>query len=859
MSLAAGTKLGPYEVLAPIGAGGMGEVYRARDTRLGREVAVKVLPTEFSSDPDRLHRFEQEARLASSLDHPHILALHDVGSHEGAPYLVTELLEGRSLREVLERGPLPSRKAVEYAQQIARGLSAAHAKGIVHRDLKPGNVFVTTDGRVKILDFGLAKLTQPDPRDAEGSEVSTKTAEGRVAGTVGYMSPEQVRGRPADPRSDIFAFGAVLYEMLSGRRAFSGGSAADTMTAILTKDPEELSRPGLVVPASLERIVRRCLEKDPEERFQSARDVAFALEAESGTGSGTRTEAAAPRRRRWRWVAAIAALALALGADAWLSRRLWERPLPRFRQLTFRRGTVLSARFTADGNTVVYSALWDGKPPEIFSLRLDRPESVSLGLPPAKLAAVSSQGELAIVLTPPGARGAFEVGTLARTPFQGGAVRPVLENVFAADWSSEGRELAALRMAEGEWQLEYPIGHVLWRPVAISADFLRVSPDGTKIALEDQTGFTLVDRDGRRTRLPVPDAHYSAWTPRGDALLIPFGADGTHRTLHRLGLDGSLREIHAMPGNVIVHDISKDGRVLVHHGFERIGTRAQVPGELEEREVGVFSYSSPVALSADGSRLLFNDSGGQGVTSFLRPTRGGPEIQLGQGTAVGLSADGGWALMMVPEGIRFGLTLTPVGPGIPIRLRLGTLTPVGWVGGVSGGFQGGFHVDAQRVGFTAAEPGRPRRSYWVEPPESQPRPFTPEGVVAVPGILKGARFLGVAAHGSLALYGVHGGPAQPLTWHLPADTEGIGGSTAYAFQVSGDGRSAYLREGQMPARIDRVDIASGRRTPVKTLGTEPRPGVSVIYSPCMTPDGKGYAYGYGEWLQDLYLVEGLRF
>jgi serine/threonine protein kinase len=241
MSLAAGTKLGPYEVLAPIGAGGMGEVYSARDTRFGREVAVKVLPTEFSQDPDRLHRFEQEARLAGSLDHPHILALHDVGSHDGAPYLVTELLEGRSLREVLDGGPLPQRKAVEYAQQIARGLSAAHAKGIVHRDLKPGNVFVTRDGRVKILDFGLAKLTQLDPRAVEGSEVSTKTAEGRVAGTVGYMSPEQVRGRPADPRSDIFAFGAVLYEMLSGRRAFRGGSAADTMTAILTKDPEELS------------------------------------------------------------------------------------------------------------------------------------------------------------------------------------------------------------------------------------------------------------------------------------------------------------------------------------------------------------------------------------------------------------------------------------------------------------------------------------------------------------------------------------------------------------------------------------------------------------------------------------------
>jgi Tol biopolymer transport system component len=342
----------------------MGEVYRARDTRLGREVAVKVLPTEFSQDPDRLHRFEQEARLAGSLDHPHILALHDVGSHEGAPYLVTELLEGRSLHEVLEGGPLPNRKAVEYAQQIARGLSAAHAKGIVHRDLKPGNVFVTKDGRVKILDFGLAKLTEPVEGSALGSsQVSTRTGAGVVVGTVGYMSPEQVRGRPADTRSDIFAFGAVLYEILSGRRAFSGDSAADTMTAILTKDPEELSRPGLVVPASLERIVRRCLEKDPEERFQSARDVAFALEAESGTtGAGAATAATGrPGRRRIALAAAgIVALATATALTVWGLRRS-ELPAPRVVLLASSRSTA-GGTFSPDGTQIAFASggeKWD--------------------------------------------------------------------------------------------------------------------------------------------------------------------------------------------------------------------------------------------------------------------------------------------------------------------------------------------------------------------------------------------------------------------------------------------------------------------------------------------------------------------
>jgi len=306
MTLAAGTRLGPYEILGPIGAGGMGEVYRARDARLGRDVAVKVLRGEPGHTPVQLRRFEQEARLAGSLNHPNVLTLYDVGSHEGAPYLVAELLEGRSLREALAPGPLPLRKAVEYAQQVARGLAAAHERGIVHRDLKPANLFLTKDGRIKILDFGVAKLTHAQPLVEEPSKATTETAEGLVVGTAGYMSPEQVRGHAVDARSDIFALGAVVYEMLSGHRAFSGETAADTLTAILTKDPEELSRPGLEVPPSLERIVRRCLEKDPAERFQSAKAIAFALEAENGSSRAAAEPVAAARRSGWRWLAAAA-------------------------------------------------------------------------------------------------------------------------------------------------------------------------------------------------------------------------------------------------------------------------------------------------------------------------------------------------------------------------------------------------------------------------------------------------------------------------------------------------------------------------------------------------------------------------
>jgi serine/threonine protein kinase len=277
-------------------------VYRARDTRLGRDVALKVLPAEFAADPDRLRRFEQEARAVAALDHPNILAIHDVGTHEGAPYIVTELLEGESLRDQLKGGALTARKAVEVAVQIAQGLAAAHEKGIVHRDLKPGNVFVTKDGHVKILDFGLAKLAPP--RTAEGRARATTVMEATdawtVLGTVAYMSPEQVRGQAVDQRSDIFAFGGVLYEMLSGKRAFGGDKGADTMSAILTKEPADLSGLDLGVTPSLERLVRRCLEKEASQRFESAHDVMFALEVASAASGPSAVAAgtAPPSRRR---------------------------------------------------------------------------------------------------------------------------------------------------------------------------------------------------------------------------------------------------------------------------------------------------------------------------------------------------------------------------------------------------------------------------------------------------------------------------------------------------------------------------------------------------------------------------------
>src|SRR5246127_1451111 len=339
MALTSGTKLGPYEIQASIGAGGMGEVYKARDKRLNRDVAIKVLPASFSADPDGLQRFAQESRAAAALNHPNILSIFDIGEDRGGPYVVSEFIGGESLGERLRDGPLASRKAIDYAQQVAKGLAAAHEKGIVHRDLKPENLFITNDGRAKILDFGLAKFTQPEldgSDDAPTMQVATEA--GTVLGTAGYMSPEQVRGKAADARSDIFSFGAIVYEMLSGKRAFRGDSAADTMSAILKEDPPDLSETNRNISPALERIVRHCLEKNPEARFHSASDIAFDLEHLSGVSSTTsRSPAVAattPRNKMMAMIAGGAALALImLGVGWFLGHGKGPVPLAEYKQI----------------------------------------------------------------------------------------------------------------------------------------------------------------------------------------------------------------------------------------------------------------------------------------------------------------------------------------------------------------------------------------------------------------------------------------------------------------------------------------------------------------------------------------------
>src|SRR5262245_25626582 len=492
MPISAGTKLGPYEILAPIGAGGMGEVYRARDERLKRDVAIKVLPAELAKDPERRARFEREARSASALSHPNILTVFDIGSVDSTVYIAMELVDGGTLKDLVASGPV--RKLLDLSTQIADGLAAAHGAGIVHRDLKPANVMVSRNGYVKILDFGLAKLVTPEDKEVSALQTAAgdPTRPGMVMGTIGYMSPEQAAGRPVDYRSDQFSFGSILYEMATGKRAFERGTTAETMTAIIREEPDSVAQLNPKVPAPVRWILERCLAKDAEDRFGTTKDLARDLASirdhlseaslpDSGTGKLPAVAARRERRAIWPAIAVLAALAAGI-AGLYGGRRLWHEDPPTFKQLTFRRGTIASARFAPDGQTVFYSAGWEGRPMEIYISRPESPESRPFGLALAEVLAVSTNGELALSLNRRAIDPFIRGGTLARLSMAGGgSPREVLNDVMWADWSPDGKQLAIIREVGGAQQLEYPIGKVLYR-TAGWLESVRVSPRGDQVA-----------------------------------------------------------------------------------------------------------------------------------------------------------------------------------------------------------------------------------------------------------------------------------------------------------------------------------------------------------------------------------------
>jgi len=826
-----------------------------------------VLPAVIAGDPAALARFEREAKAVAALSHPNILSIFDFGTIDGVTFAVMELLEGETLRARLAEGALSGRKAVDIAVQLAHGLAAAHDKGIVHRDVKPENIFVARDGRVKILDFGLARSVSPLSA-SDGKTLTSPpdgiTGAGVVLGTAGYMSPEQVRGLPADHRSDIFAMGCVMYEMLSGARPFQRETGAETMTAILRDEPPAILASGHAVPPALDRIVRRCLEKAPEERFQSARDLAFALQAPIETsGAGEALSAIGGRAARGKLarltlpLAAIGvALALAagylVGHRAGSVRDNWREPT--FTRLTFGRGSIYSARFAPDGKTIVYGAAWDGQPIRLFLTRTDGQESTALNLPDAEVLAVSRSGELAISLGHEFA-GWMGAGTLARAPLLGGGARQVLEGVREADWTPDGSDLAIVRRVDGHERLEYPVGRVL-RESAGWISHIRFSPKADRIAfcdhplLADDFGtVAVVDLAGKVTTLTssFPTVRGVAWSPAADEIYFTAvePGPGHNQSLYAVDLSGRRRYVLGGVTHMVLFDIAPDGRMLLGHDTHLRHVEALTAGSKTARDVSLARENSVARfISADGTMLAITDQNGENYATFLRRADGSPPVRLGEGDGYDISPDGKWALSLTPEAVP-RLLLHPTGPGTtrelpnPERIVIGTAR---WLPGT------------RRIAVFGGVAKGPRRGYLLDIDGAAPRPFTEPGIDAtefdgVPASPDGTRVVAQDTHGVSAVYRTDGGPPEPVPGLDPVDVP---------LEFCDDGHSLFVgrREG-VAWRVVKLDLVSGRSAP----WTEIRPAesagmrLSAIY---ITPNGRYWVHSYSRLLTDLLSVEGLR-
>ncbi len=857
--LSPGAKLGPYEIQSPLGAGGMGEVYRARDTRLGRDVAIKVLPEGLAKDTGRLQRFEQEARTVAALNHPNILGIHDIGAHDGAPFLVSELLEGQTLRERLEAGPLPVRRAIEYAFGIAQGLAAAHEKGIVHRDLKPENVFITRDGRVKVLDFGLAKLLRPEEsHDAVATLTSPATLPGTVMGTVGYMSPEQVRGGVSDARSDIFSFGAVLYEMLSGKRAFKRDTSAETMTAILREEPADLADTGWQGPPALQRILVRCLEKNVERRFQSASDLAFAVESLSGSSSGTSasamTRAVEPAKAKRTWLSwAVAALGgLAIVAAAWTAgRRSTAKPHPKFTRLTYQQGYPANARFAKDGQTVVYSAQWNNDPLQVYSVRTEFPQSTKVDLPSAALLALSSSGDMEVAVDLE-YEAWFIYGTMGQAQMVGGTPRAQEKEVIAAGYAPDGKTLAVVRRANRKVQLEYPQGKVIYATAGY-LDYVRVSPSGKEVAFaehpvygDDRGWVSIVDETGNHKQLTQEFGTVQglAWSWGGTEIWFTAADRTTERQVFGVNLSGKQRPVVATPQGARLLDIAADGRVLlsIERQQPEIGGIDPASGK-ERRGLEWFDASLMGDILPDGRAVVFLEWGGPAGPLYLQVYRkldGSAPVALGPGAQPRFSPDGtlvaGPLLTRPPQ-----VALNPIGTGESRRLPAGEITSLRTVE---------WFPDGKHLLLTGAAEGQPLRTYEMDLDGGKPQPLGPADFIGLAVSPDGKRIAGRnASNGEAVVFNQGMQKLQAIPGIEPGEV---------LAKWTEDGKALFAYSARpWEARIYRVETATGKRTLLQTVELREKAGSLDPIRLAYAERSKTYVYSSMRILGTLYVVEGL--
>jgi hypothetical protein len=799
-------------------------------------------------------RFEREARTLASLSHPSIAVVHAFEEIPGPPVrhvLVMELIEGRTLRQLMDEGlALAPRRLLDLAVPIADGLAAAHEEGIVHRDLKPENVMVTRGDVVKILDFGLARRIKTGlSSDSRVATATVGTEAGVVLGTVLYMSPEQARGETLDYRSDQFSFGAMLYEMATGRRAFARETAPETLTAILRADPEPIGSRNPKTPVPLRWIVDRCLSKDADGRYASTRDLARELRSVRDHLSDLATTGeAAPARKTAPIGLILAAGALVVGALAGVlgGRTLSKTPAasPRFRQVTFNQAGIISGKFGPDPQTILFTALLpspnkDGGPSgEIFETRIGSPEPRALRLTNAVLLDVSRTGEMAVLLNPSEKEGG---GTLARVPITGGVPREILENVWAASWSPDGQSLAVVHRVGGVRRLEFPIGTVLVNANLDPA--ICVSPDGKFVANWVFPRVSVVDRKGSNQAIPGFEANAMwAWSADGREIW-GFNNTGDQTDVIAAAPGGRVRKVISWPGGHSLMDIAPDGRVLMMRWTTAWLMFGKAPGQPDDRDLTAFDRCEPAALSDDGRTLLFTARGAVGGSSgavYVRGTDGSPAKRLGDGQALALSPDGKWVLALI-EASPNRLLLIPTGPGQPREMGNA---------GLDGYYAAGFHPDGTKIWFNGKEQGHKIRCFVQLLDGGEARPVTPEGLLARVGIRRGGAQILVRDResGDLLIMDLAGSATHAIPGLAKGDVP-TGWST--------DGSALFVRAPGLPVEIFRIDLATGKRTLVTRLAVPTNMTVSDI-KVLASGDGRTWVYGYQRYLSDLVVAEGLR-
>lgn len=904
-----GDSVGPYHVLSVLGSGGMGTVYLAKDRRLGRKIALKLLPPQFTNDKDRLRRFQQEARAASALNHPNILTVHEIEQKSDLHYIATEFVDGLTLRQKMAEGPINLSEALNVAIQIASALDAAHRAGIAHRDIKPENVMIRSDGYVKVLDFGLAKLIEQSTIESiEKDETGTGTHPGMVMGTPRYMSPEQARGLEVDSRTDIFSLGVIIYEMITGWVPFDGATPSDIIAVLLKDEPAPLAASVPEVPLELERVVKRALSKNLDDRYQTVLELSADLNrlkeviqsnAKLGqiraTGSSLQMVGADPAtsvdefkstnpdavqvtesldkpdaKRKWRvgfFVAAIVLTVVGAIAITSINRRLATTPSSdqsarsSGRALTIRSGYITSARFAPDGKRVIYSAAFDGRPVELLATDVDGSESWPIGIQSAALKDISSIGEMAVLLN-------FELswnegrnGTLALVPLTGGEPRVLGEGIDEATFAPDGRSLAIVRVDLGQHQLEYPAGEVRYKSRGWIS-YPRFSRLGNKIAffehpVGDNSGALMVLDLNTNSTTSLSAGWRAlkglAWSAAGDSIWFGGSKVGKKQNINAVTLSGQERlNIDDMASYAKLEDISPQGRLLISHGNTH-STMVTLSDTVSSEAPGPrFAWSTSADLSSDGKTLLFYEWGwesGEEVevkSTYVRKFDGSSPVRLGEGRALALSADGNWALA-VQEKSPPQLVLLSAGGGKPRELP-------------NPGFKeyhyGSWFPDGRRILFTAVETHEDSliRSFIQDIETGVVRALTEEGTTALRVSPDGKKVVTLDPYGSYYIRSIDGGAAETPVAGIEPNDEPI--------QWSADGRSLYVREaGDFADKVYRVEIASGRRriwkeivppNPIGLVGIEAKPGGVII-----TPDGRVCVYTYWTSLHELLLMDQL--